>query len=141
MSQLAIDQASDSANTEGVILAVLAVGLGQALVTAETINGILDNNTTTRKSMIVSDIFGRAGLVFAPGFLAWRGTQWVQLSDALIGRITQATNPFRQSLQELGLLQQLLLLRLKFFISQTIVPVFSSTATWLFRVWVFFLPL
>src|SRR6266849_5509590 len=96
---LTIDQTRHSPNPLGVALAVVSIGLGQALITTDTVIGVLHDNAAARESGVVSHIF--AGALFATRFLTWAEAQMVQFVDALIATVAHTSHAFWQFFKDM----------------------------------------
>src|SRR5271165_5284402 len=96
-SDLAINQAGYGAHPLGVVLAVVSVGLAQALVTAQSRIGILDDNPTAREGRIVGNVLGRTWL--AAGLFVRAVAENVQLGNTLVATVPHAAHALRQAIQ------------------------------------------
>src|SRR5664279_4245581 len=103
--ELAVDQAGHSAHPCRMLLAMLAVGLGQTLVAAQAVNRVFDANPTARKGMVIGHVLGWTG--FAARLFVRTTAQGMQLINALIARIADGAHPRRQVLEQPRPFQQL----------------------------------
>src|SRR5262245_6502812 len=89
-----------------MVLAMMAIHLAQTLVASHSSNRVLDLDPPPRKCTVEADIISWAW--FATWFAPRAGAQalWMQCGDANIGQITDATDPSRQPLHQLRLLEQ-----------------------------------
>src|SRR5713101_7694091 len=94
-ANLVINQASDSTDSSGVVTAVVSISLGDTLITAGTVQGILNNNAAARESGVVSHIIGRA--VLAARFFARGVGAWVQVMDTLVATIADSAHAVWQA--------------------------------------------
>ncbi len=140
---LAIDQPCHRANAGSMLLPMIPIHLCYRLIPPHPSNTMLHHDPPLGKRPVVLDVIGRT--LFAARFLARRCPQSrrVQFVDAYICQISDPADAFRQPLSSPDSSKTLMSAVGPRVLSamSTICPVSSSTATWLFIVWRFFLPL
>lgn len=106
MSDLAVDQAGNGNHPFSMDLTMMAVSLGDGLVAVQATNGLLNNDPPPGKGLIISHIFLRSRSAFGLATRGCRQPVRMEFVNADIGRITNGSNPLRQTIEQTGLLQQ-----------------------------------